>query len=138
MKDIFTELLFWINFITAFLILAAIIFKPVRSLFKRFFLDPENKQDCKIDELKNEIDGLKKEIETLYHLIKLQRDCDYAMLHDRIFQSCEYFLQKGEISMNEMINLTHLFDSYTAIDGNGLCEDLMARVKNLKIKEGDC
>lgn len=130
MKLFFEDIMFWINFTTAALILSAIIFKPIRNLFSRFFLVPENEQNCKIDGLKDEISILKEEI-------KLQRQCNLAILHDRIFQSCEYFIRQDEISMNELVNLDKLYKSYSGIDGNGLCEELVGRVKNLKLKEGD-
>lgn len=129
MRVIFEDVMFWVNFITASLILLAILFKPVRTLFVRFFLVPENEQNCKIDGLKDEISILKEEI-------KLQRQCNLAILHDRIFQSCEYFIKQNEISLNELENLDKLYKSYSGIDGNGLCEELVGRVKNLKLKEG--
>ncbi len=129
MKLFFEDIMFWINFITASLILLAILFKPVRTLFVRFFLVPENEQNCKIDELKIELESLRMTVE-------LQRDCNYAMLHDRIFQSCEYFIKQGQINLNELENLNKLYNSYRKIGGNGLCEELVCRVKNLKLKEG--
>lgn len=129
MRVIFEDIMFWINFITASLILLAILFKPIRTLFVRFFLVPENEQNCKIESLYLEIEALR-----LY--VELQRDCNYAMLHDRIFQSCEYFVKQGEISMNELENLDKLYQPYKEIGGNGLCMEMVDRVKNLKLKEG--
>lgn len=129
MKLFFEDIMFWINFITAALILSAIIFKPIRNLFSRFFLVPENEQNCKIESLCLEIEALR-----LY--VELQRDCNYAMLHDRIFQSCEYFVKQGEISINELENLDKLYQPYKEIGGNGLCKEMVNRVKNLKLKEG--
>ena len=56
-----------------------------------------------------------------------------AMLHDKVFQSCMYFINKGEITGEELENLEYLYNGYSGLGGNGTCETLFKRVKQLKI-----
>ena len=56
-----------------------------------------------------------------------------AILHDRVFQACMYYIDKGEISGDELENLEHLYKGYSGMGGNGTCETLFKRVKLLKI-----
>jgi hypothetical protein len=56
-----------------------------------------------------------------------------AILHDRVFQACMYFIEKGEISCDELENLDYLYRGYSGLGGNGTCETLYNKVKELKI-----
>ena len=56
-----------------------------------------------------------------------------AMLHDKVFQSCMYFINKGSISGDELENLEYLYKGYSGLGGNGTCETLMIRVRTLQI-----
>ena len=56
-----------------------------------------------------------------------------SILHDRIFQACMYFITKDEISCDELENLEYLYKGYAGLNGNGTCETLMNKVRNLKI-----
>lgn len=51
-----------------------------------------------------------------------------AILHDRIFQSCMYFIEKESISCDELENLESLYKGYSGLGGNGTCETLMLKV----------
>lgn len=56
-----------------------------------------------------------------------------AMLHDKIFQSCMYFINKGSISCDELENLEYLYKGYSGLGGNGTCETLITKVRRLQI-----
>ena len=56
-----------------------------------------------------------------------------AILHNKVFQSCMYFLNKGEITCDELENLEGLYNGYSGMGGNGTCEILFERVQKLKI-----
>lgn len=57
-----------------------------------------------------------------------------AILRDRLFQSCEYYIEKGEISTPALENLTSLHKAYNNLNGNGTGDTLYQQAKNLKIK----
>jgi len=56
-----------------------------------------------------------------------------AMLHDRLFQSGMYFIQKGEIGISELRNIEHLYKAYHELGGNGTGTEIYERVCDLKI-----
>ena len=56
-----------------------------------------------------------------------------AILHDRVFQACMYFIEKESISCDELENLEYLYRGYSGLGGNGTCETLMFKVRDLKI-----
>lgn len=51
-----------------------------------------------------------------------------AVLHDRLLFLCLHYLEAGEITADEMDNLTLLYDQYVALGGNGTIKKLMERV----------
>ena len=58
-----------------------------------------------------------------------------AMLRDKIIQSCSYFIEAGCIPMLVLENITKMHDSYKALGGNGLCDQLFQEIQQLPIKE---
>ena len=57
-----------------------------------------------------------------------------AILRDRLFQACEHYIEKGEISTPALENLTFLHEAYHNLNGNGTGDTLYYQAKNLKIK----
>lgn len=57
-----------------------------------------------------------------------------AILHDRLYQSGMYFLDKGEITTSQMKNLEHLYTAYHNLGGNGTGTEIYERVQELKLK----
>ncbi|HIY53713.1 MAG TPA: hypothetical protein H9832_07135 [Candidatus Agathobaculum merdavium] len=51
-----------------------------------------------------------------------------ATLHDRLLFLCLHYLEAGEITADELDNLTLLYDQYVALGGNGTIKKLMERV----------
>ncbi|MDY5031026.1 MAG: hypothetical protein SPF18_03935 [Blautia sp.] len=58
-----------------------------------------------------------------------------ALLHDRLYQGCKYYIHQGEISDDEMKNMEYLYNGYHALGGNGTGTELYNRIKKLPLKE---
>lgn len=58
-----------------------------------------------------------------------------ALLHDRLFQSGMYFLDKGEISVAELQNFEDLYNAYHKLGGNGTGTEIYERVRELSLKK---
>lgn len=63
------------------------------------------------------------------------KECVLALLHDRLYQVCGYYIHQGEISLSEVKNIEYLYHGYHALGGNGTGTELYERVKELKLKE---
>lgn len=50
-----------------------------------------------------------------------------AILHDRLYQACQYYLRKGYCSIDDRDNLEYMFRPYRALGGNGTGEELYNR-----------
>ncbi len=58
-----------------------------------------------------------------------------AILHDRLFQSCMYFLNKEEITLSELKNIERMYKAYHKLGGNGTGTELYERVMELPLKK---
>lgn len=58
-----------------------------------------------------------------------------ALLHDRIYQSARTYLYRGEITLEELNNLRHLYEPYHERGGNGTGTELFERCTELPIKK---
>ena len=58
-----------------------------------------------------------------------------AILHDRLFQSGMFFLNKGEISLTELNNIDEMYKAYHKLGGNGTGTEIYERVKELKLNK---
>lgn len=50
-----------------------------------------------------------------------------AILHDRLYQACQFYLQRGYCTLADRDNLEYMFRPYKALGGNGTGEDLYDR-----------
>ena len=57
-----------------------------------------------------------------------------AILHDRLYQACMHYLDKGCIDDDALENLENLYTSYHALGGNGTGTELYNRAKALPIR----
>ena len=67
----------------------------------------------------------------------LLKDGVLALLHDRIFQACQYHMQNGYIAVQDLNNLEYLYKGYRGLGGNGTGEELYKRCKSLPIVPND-
>ena len=58
-----------------------------------------------------------------------------AILHDRLYQVCRFYMHQGWIDVESMKNVEYLYDSYHDLGGNGTGTELYNRVNSLPIKE---
>lgn len=64
-----------------------------------------------------------------------------AVLHDRLYQACRFYLARNDrdnkpwITAEELKNLEYLYDGYSALGGNGTCKELYERCRELPIRE---
>lgn len=57
-----------------------------------------------------------------------------ALSHDALFTRCEWLINKGDITADDLENLDMLFDAYSGLGLNGAGEELYNRAKSLPLK----
>ena len=65
---------------------------------------------------------------------KNQRDGTVALLHDRIYQVCNFYIDREWVTVNDLRNLDYMYRPYHAMGGNDICTELVDRCKKLPIK----
>ena len=58
-----------------------------------------------------------------------------AMLHDRLYQSCMYFIEQGEIPISALKNIERMYKAYHNLGGNGTGTEIYERVTELELKK---
>ena len=58
-----------------------------------------------------------------------------AILHDRLYQACTFYIGQGSIDTAGLKNLEYIYNAYHALGGNGTGTELYNRAKALTIKE---
>ena len=58
-----------------------------------------------------------------------------AIMHDRLYQSCTFYIKQGSIDTAGLKNLEYLYKSYHALGGNGTGTELYNRAKALPIRD---
>ena len=58
-----------------------------------------------------------------------------ALLHDRLYQACTFYLNQGWCSIDDKKNIEYMFDPYHNLGGNGTCENLFQQLQKLPMKE---
>lgn len=61
------------------------------------------------------------------------KDGMLAILHDRLYNVCQYYIKQGKITVPELENIKYLYDSYNELGGNGTCMELYNRCCKLRI-----
>jgi|GEM_PF-290799 len=56
-----------------------------------------------------------------------------ALMHDRLYQACQYHMRKEYITVEELENLKSLYENYLSIGGNGTGAELYKRCNSLHI-----
>lgn len=57
-----------------------------------------------------------------------------ALLHDRLYQSCSFFIERGFCTIEDRNNLEYLYTPYKALGGNGTGESLYQKCLELPLK----
>lgn len=58
-----------------------------------------------------------------------------AMLHDRLYQSCRYYLYQGYVDVEGLTNVGVIYEAYHELHGNGTGTSLYERVESLPVRE---
>ena len=56
-----------------------------------------------------------------------------ALLHDRIYQACSFFIARGYCTPEDRSNLEYLYKPYKALGGNGTGESLYNKCLELPL-----
>ena len=64
---------------------------------------------------------------------RLLKEGMLAILHDRLYQLCTMYINRGSIAVDELENLEYMYKSYHNLGGNGTGTSLFERCKSLKI-----
>lgn len=64
---------------------------------------------------------------------KTIKDGLLAIMHDRLYQSCTYYIKQGHIDLDGLKNIEYLYKSYHALGGNDTDTELYNRVKALPL-----
>lgn len=80
--------------------------------------------------------------DAMYPCIKAQKEENkaiknglLAILHDRLYQACTHYIEKGYIDLPGLKNIEYLYKSYHALGGNGTGTELYTRAKALPIRD---
>lgn len=111
----------------------SVLLKPFRWLFFRPHQEIRSTMDERCIELSTRIEEVSTRQEEKILEMNAMSWGLLAILHDRVFQACMYFIERGEISCDELENLDYLYRGYSSLGGNGICETLFNKVKELKI-----
>lgn len=98
------------------------IWAVIQLLIQRRF-SKKDKENARFKELEEEDAKIEKALK--------------AILHDRIYQSTKYFIQKKSIPPSAMKNLEHLMEPYEEFNGNGTAKELYERCKRLPLEDED-
>lgn len=58
-----------------------------------------------------------------------------ALLHDRLYQSCRYYLHQGYVDVEGLTNVGVIYEAYHELHGNGTGTNLYERVEGLPVRE---
>jgi hypothetical protein len=68
---------------------------------------------------------------------KMLEAANVAILHNEIYKQCSYFIEQGEVEVDDLDNLEYLWRGYHGLGGNGTGELLYNRVRQLPLKGGE-
>lgn len=99
--------------------------------------DALNTNTQAVADLKNDVANLKIAVDAehvkLGDYIARNDSATFTLLHDRLFEECQSAISEGHISIDDMENITKIFDSYTAMGGNGTGKVLYHKVCDLPL-----
>ena len=75
---------------------------------------------------------------TLYATIQEQKALKKAvkaLLHDRLYQSCRYYLHQGYVDVEGLTNVGVVYEAYHELHGNGTGTNLYERMEDLPVRE---
>lgn len=86
---------------------------------------------------KKDVVSLDEQVSKLDVLVKNLVESNQALAHDKLYEKCTQYINRGFITVGELDNLEYIFTSYKKLGGNGTGEHLYLEAKKLKIKGGE-
>ena len=71
--------------------------------------------------------GLSKQLKDEQVKAKAINAAVLALLHDRLYQACQFYISRGYCTVGDRDNLEYMFKPYKALGGNGTGEELYNR-----------
>ena len=68
---------------------------------------------------------------------KTMKEADIAILHDRLYQSCLYYIHQNHIDHDGLQNIEILYKTYSKLGGNGTGTTLYHKACELPITDDD-
>ena len=65
----------------------------------------------------------------------LEKEALLGLLHDRLFQACQFYILTDQIELDEIKNLKEMYSPYEKLGGNDICKKLYERCLELPIVE---
>lgn len=86
---------------------------------------------------KKDVVSLDEQVSQLDVLVKNLVESNQALAHDKLYEKCTQYINRGSITIGELDNLEYIFTSYKKLGGNGTGEHLYLEAKKLPIKGGE-
>lgn len=106
----------------------SMIYPPLRKKIKGFFVDRKNIKS--LDEYKESMD---KRFSILEQSMEQNKDVNITVLHDRLYSECTKCIENGQVSFSSFDNITHLYEAYSRLGGNGTGSVLYKKVASLPL-----
>ncbi|MBO0485936.1 hypothetical protein [Vagococcus fluvialis] len=86
---------------------------------------------------KKDILTLDEQVSQIDILVSNLVESNLALAHDKLYEKCTQYINRGYITIGELDNLEYIFTSYKKLGGNGTGEHLYLEAKKLPLKGGD-
>lgn len=115
------------------------IFGALGAMARQFWkvwkeLRKKNKQ---LDELLVGQKELGARLDTIEKQGDLRQEASIASLHDRIYSGYETILKRGAVTMKELNNMSHLWDAYSQLGGNGTGKKMYERILEMPVIDNE-
>ena len=108
-----------------------VLWKPLKNfgsgIYAKYIKEPDDVQHTQLHVLEGEI-------KKLVDRQDLSHDAYIALLHDRIYQCCKQYIERGCITSEELKNLEYLYNPYHMAGGNGTAKKMYSDCQELPLK----
>jgi hypothetical protein len=104
----------------------SMIYPPTRKKIKGFFTDRKN-----IKNIENYKETMEKRFIVLKNAMDQNKEANLTILHDRLFSECTRCINNGCVTFSQFDNITHIYEVYSKLGGNGTGNVLYKKVSSL-------
>lgn len=115
------------------------IFGAMVKFLKWIRMHAKAKESARKEEVEQEVKLRQEEKDLVNRRLEGLEKANVAILHNKIYRQCDHHLTDGYITIDDLDDLSYLFNAYKSLGGNGTGEVLYNKVKSLpnkKQKEG--